>query len=495
MKNIQFKCTLLSDVILNQKSASTGNQQTLDFIPGSTFLGIAAGNGFYDTYEKTNQLVVFHSSKVRFGDAHPLHNNKRTLRIPSAMYYPKLKKLSAGEVYIHHKIKKHEELLHLQLKQARAGFYLFDENNAEEIKVEKNFAIKSAYDREKRRSKDEQMYGYQSLEKGLVLGFELNFDDDVDEKVVNKIVESLTGIKTIGRSRTAQFGLVEIEESNFKANNSSFEKADTWVVLAESRLIFLDSYGKQTLMPTADDFGVDGGEILWDKSQIRTFRYSPWNFKRRAYDAERCCIEKGSVIVIKGGELKENSEFVGKYQNEGFGKVIFNPDFLESDNEGKSLLQFVKLETNVGKNRNQSDDAESKLNEKEKQVFSFLQKEKYYSDSEREIYKLVNEFARNNREIFKEDKFASQWGTIRTMAMQFPDKTTLIHELFDKKITRGGKEIDYAYLTHGVAKKKWSERKRKEKLKEFIENGVIPEDMVQFAVINLAAQMAKIYRR
>ena len=43
MKTLKFKCTLLTDVILNQKSTSEGANQTLDFIPGNVFLGIAAG--------------------------------------------------------------------------------------------------------------------------------------------------------------------------------------------------------------------------------------------------------------------------------------------------------------------------------------------------------------------------------------------------------------------------------------------------------------------
>ena len=101
MKTLRFKCTLLSDVILNQKAASEGANNTLDFIPGSNFLGIVAAkyNDFGD-----NAMEVFHSGKVRFGDAHPVckgHDGIRTLRVPASMYHPKLGK--ASEVcYIHH---------------------------------------------------------------------------------------------------------------------------------------------------------------------------------------------------------------------------------------------------------------------------------------------------------------------------------------------------------------------------------------------------------
>lgn len=43
MKQMKFKVTLSTDVVLNVKSATDGNNQTLDFIPGNNFLGIVAG--------------------------------------------------------------------------------------------------------------------------------------------------------------------------------------------------------------------------------------------------------------------------------------------------------------------------------------------------------------------------------------------------------------------------------------------------------------------
>ena len=42
MKTLYFKCTLLTDVIITQSAATDGHQSTLDYIPGSNFLGICA---------------------------------------------------------------------------------------------------------------------------------------------------------------------------------------------------------------------------------------------------------------------------------------------------------------------------------------------------------------------------------------------------------------------------------------------------------------------
>ena len=51
---LAFAAELLSDVILNQKAATEGPNKTLDFIPGSCFLGIVAGNGNYKKLDDNN---------------------------------------------------------------------------------------------------------------------------------------------------------------------------------------------------------------------------------------------------------------------------------------------------------------------------------------------------------------------------------------------------------------------------------------------------------
>ena len=109
MKILKFRCILQSDVILNQKAATEGPNKTLDFIPGSCFLGVAAAS-LYDDFEKMDEtakkkmITIFHSGKVRFGDAHPSKGNKRGLKIPASLFYPKLGNITDGEVYVHHRI-------------------------------------------------------------------------------------------------------------------------------------------------------------------------------------------------------------------------------------------------------------------------------------------------------------------------------------------------------------------------------------------------------
>lgn len=489
MKVIQFKVKLLSDIILNQKSASQGNQETLDFIPGSNFLGIVASN--YTEFTESEQLTVFHSSKVRFGDAHPILENKRALRTPASFQKPKIKDETC---YVHHSIPDFKVVKDLQLKQSRSDFQMFTSNTAIQISPLKSFSIKSAYDREKRRSQDEKMYGYQSIQQDAEYCFEICFDEDVNTEIIESIKTKLIGKKRIGRSRTAQYGLIEIQEEAFEKSTSDFGKKDEFVIYAESRLIFLDNYLNPTLTPKPENFGVKGGEILWGKSQVRTFAYSPYNYHRACFDAERKGIEKGSVFVIKGGELTKNIEFAGEYLNEGFGKIIINPDFFACNEMGVSTLEF-KDSNKTKKEKENLHFINAKLNDGDDKLWKFLLKAKNQKEAEKEIYKLVNEFVKDHQNKFKSDSFASQWGSIRSLAMQYPEKADLERELFTKTITRNKKEVPNAYLTHGVAKEKWSERGRFKVFKDFFNDEAINEEMIQFAIINLSAEMAKIYGR
>lgn len=480
MSILKFKCTLLSDVILNQKAATEGPNQTLDFIPGSCFLGIVASKYYPEEIrdsedrEKKLMMDLFHSGKVRFGDAHPSKDGFRGLKVPAAMFHPKLKK--ASEVlYIHHKTKdlESEEMREKQLKQCRSGYYNFSEVEAKPIETETNFAIKSAYDGEKRRSKDEQMYGYQSLQKGLELYFEVVVDNN---ELDSLIVVALEGKKRVGRSRTAQYGLVDIEKFDYKEIESSAKRDENVEVYADGRLIFLDDNGLPTFRPKAEDLGLEG-EICWEKSQIRTFQYAPWNFKRQCFDTDRCGIEKGSVFVVKTSVSPDKSQYVGSYQNEGFGKVIYNPAFLKAEEDGVAkyrLQEAKKEEDNAGKVSSNSN------------LFNYLMQQQKRENLEVAVYEMVNNWVKVNAPKFTKNKelFASQWGGVRSIAMKHKTKSSLIDELYKN---------EKSYLTHGVAADKWNENGRLKVFKEFVEK--LTDENAQIAIINLAAEMAKVCRK
>lgn len=464
MKQMKFKVTLSTDVVLNVKSATDGNNQTLDFIPGNNFLGIVAGR-LYQKVDTQTAWTLFHSGKVRYGDAHPLVDNHRSLRVPAAIYQPKLDKTeSYVSIYTDTSL---NAIRKKQLKQCRTGFYAFFNGKGILAKIEKTFAIKSGYDRNSRRSKDEAMYGYESLCAGQSFAFTVEIDDDC-VGLSKLLADTIEGDCQIGRSRTAQYGLVKIEKMEFEESSSRKPSGNVVTVYADSRLIFLDNKDNMpTFQPTAEYLGLPvGSHIIWGKSQVRTFQYAPWNFKRQAFDTDRCGIEKGSVIVVEcSAECPSESRYVGAYRNEGFGRVIYNPDFLDADVEGKAKFQLQRCECKDA-------DYDMLPSVPASLLQRYLYRRKKQEDELQKIYTAVNEFVANEGGRFGGEMFASQWGMIR----KNPDYNTL----FEEKT---------GYLMHGVAKDKWDKKNRRKALMSFLceHNDLNQRKML----INLASQMAK----
>lgn len=486
MTTLQFKCTLETDVILNAKSATEGSNSTLDFIPGNCFLGIAASQLYSKDPEAA--MTLFHSGKVRFGDGHPCAAGQpgiRSLRTPAAMFYPKLSKLSK-ELYIHPCIPDDQldsaALRQKQLKQCRTGFYAFGETTGETtgmppVNIRKTFAIKSAYDKDKRRSMDNCMFVYESLESGQVFLFEVALDDDA-KGLSEQVKKALVGIRHVGRSKTAQYGLVKIEEFEYTEPSSSQGTGGVAMVYADSRLIFLDENGLPTLQPSVGQLGFTGGEIDWSKSQVRSFQYAPWNAKRQCYDTDRYGIEKGSVLVIKGAAgCPAQSQYVGSYQNEGFGKVIYNPSFLRADKDGKALIRLQEQKDPAdGRGKEERPGGET-ISQGNSPLLSYIARQKKQSDDDSKIYDDVNNFVTNHGGLFTRngDKFASQWGAIRGIAMAASDEGKIQDNI--KK-----------FIEHGVKSEDWY-GSRREALKDFL--SACSNDTIREAVINLASQMAK----
>ena len=479
METLRFKCELLSDIILNNTPATQGEAQTLPFIPGSNFLGLVAKKLY--TAEDERSFLIFHSGKVRFGDANPSVARLRGMKIPASIYYPKLTGIKAVS-YVSHLIPNRKILQEKQLKQSREGFYAFHHGRAIEVKVEKSFAVKSAYDANKRRARDEQLFGYEALQKGSLFFFTV----EVDEQAApfrQDILEALCGRQYIGRSRSAQYGMVEISECSFDEPVSTNNKVDLGgacaVVYADSRLIFLDENGYPTFHPNAQALGFDDkqAQILWDKCQVRTFQYAPWNYKRKAPDADRCGFEKGSVFVVRTTQSNFHTQYVGSYRQEGFGRVLYNPEFLNGESAtGKTDYIFVPPLQAAPRGEVAP---VPKLNAQDRRLFLYLKqkaKRSYASDA---VYQMVNDFVSDNSRWFVGESFASQWGSIRSLAMVSDNPETLCTQIEE-------------YLNHGVAKENWDKKGRGKALLEFLNQAKKKENIpFQELVVNLASEMGK----
>ncbi len=498
MKTQNFECTLVSDIILCEHAATEGIQRTLDYIPGNVFLGIVAGK-LYENIDPLLAMNLFHNAKVRFGDAFPIVDGKRAIKIP-ALWYVRKGDTIKDQIYIYHRMPDNGLIINEKLHpttQLRDKFIIKEDNyQFSEFKPEKNFAIKSAYDREKRRSMDQQMYGYQSLEAGMKLCFQVDFDDTIDNSTIKEVITILTeSSHTVGRSRTAQYGQVKInvlneEEEELEKGFDELEllEPNNTFLYAESRLIFIDEENGQPIIPMEGIYyGFNGGSVNLRQSQIRTFRYAPYNSKRKSRDADRFGIEKGSVICINREITREEIEAIkkgiGLFLNEGFGKVLINPEFLKSSERtdiGEAIYKIkLKAEDSLTEKISPSQiKVPESLNENA--IFSYLIRSLKAEEQKQAIYSKVNNFVEDNKSLFKNsnEQFASQWSTIRTKAMQKETK----QDLFDALFSTDG------YLMTGQSSIKWKNA-QKQNLKEFLVN--LEESIALKTMINLSAEMAK----
>jgi len=487
MKKYIFKCKLLSDIVLFANTATEGVQDTLDFIPGSNFLGIVAKN--YNNF--TDSYAVFHSGKVRFGDAHISKNGERSLKSPLGWFVPKDEELSKPYIFhsLDQEMKKKLIKEGKQLKQVRSGWF---QKDGLILDIESDFAIKSAHDRDNRRSKDGMMYGYNSIKSGTEWMFVLNIESSIDQKDEELILSSLTGIKHLGKSRSAQYGLVEIEKINIEPSSLStaeLQQDKFLIVYAESRLAFFNDLGQPEMRPGAKHFNLPTGYILrWDKSQVKSQVFSPFNGKNNHHEADRICFNKGSVFVFeKVGsedlEIEKIATGIGDYLNEGFGNVIVNPAFLKSDLSGFSDLILKKYNS---REKNSINGAVAKHEESDNVIQEWISHQKHIAKMENDIYENVVKFVKSNKRRFS-NITSSQWGQIRSIASVSDGIDSLIDKLF--RVAQGNRSQDRSgsgFLEHGKSAEKW--RECKDLLKAELENNKYLG--TDYAVI-LCAQMQK----
>ena len=417
MKKLTFEVEFLSDIVLPATSNTEGNVVQLDFIPGSNFLGMVASK--YGKFE--NSFDIFHSGKVRFGDATILKDAKQTYKIPFSYFH---KKLDDKTLYNHHLIDNYKDLG--QLKQLRNGYITEDH---ELIYIGYNYSQKSAYDKNKRRSRDSQMYGYNAIQSGTKWQFVISYDDtsilDEDLKLLTSIV---IGKKRLGKSKSAEYGLVEIKKIE-NAQKLKNVKSDEIILYANSRLSLVDEAGNPTydLKYLCDN--LEDKNIVYEKTQLRVSSFTPYNGIRATKDYERICIHKGSVIVLKDisdEQMEQILNGVGAYLSEGFGEILLNPIFLMQN--GFKLKEETKRDSVAKEMVIKSDLAQ------------FLRNKEDKKQAKLSILNDVDNFIQDNKPLYEKIK-PSQWGKIRSICTSSSDD-------FKNKIRE--------YVENGV--KKWEKK-------------------------------------
>lgn len=480
MKMYQYKCKLLSDLVIPSSSATEGFNQSLDYIPGAKFMGIVAGKLYKKDKDNSAILDLFYNGKVRYSDAYPLLGGNVGLKVPFKWFHPKGGTIT-DKIYLHVEDLPKETLKSEQPKQARAGYYIpINDTEGKYLKISQDFSIKSAYNSLKRKSEDAKMYGYFSLPKGTEWSFTIT---DSTGRYADEIKYVIEGKKRIGRSRSAEYGLVQIDFLSEITSNTAKEAVKGKVyIYAKSNLCFYDENGRNTARPSESQLLLPlNSKILWDRSQIRTRVYQTWNRKRFNRDADRVIIEKGSVIAVQLSESINPSlieQGIGSHQSEGFGEVLINPNFLMS--ETPELALKVE-ELNLDDWRTNYSFFTVKECDKDDLIINYLSRQEKVSKQVLDIDKQVNDFIENHGMFKKVSN--SQWGILRNYA-----KNTENVEHFQKLVF--SQEAGFMY--RGQSEKVWRAQNKRGILQSYLFDGKsLPKSNIIPFTIKLAAQMAK----
>lgn len=447
MRELRFEITFKSPIILQASSNTQGKMSSLDFIPGSAFLGMVASR--YSDF--SDPFKIFHSGAVKFCDAAPIKDGKEFFKIPLSYFH---EKLDGSKIYNHHLLSREESEKFTQLKQMRSG-YINDEKK--KLSLDRDFSQKSAYDKNKRRSMDSQMYGYEAFRAGMKWRFSVKFDANVSEDDISRAKETLERSTRLGKSKSAEYGAVEIK---FIGENTdeiqSFTPPEGYTfVYAKSRLALIDengnpSYDVKYILPNSNENNVD-----YAKTQIRISNFTPYNGARSTKDYERACINKGSVIALKNLSAEQIAALkngVGAYLSEGFGEVLINPWFLNGGDAKDNPIEFQKeaeTERSTGKIPIQSD------------LAKFLKQKQTTKDQALEIAERVADFIESHKDKFSKIS-KSQWGAIRSICRDVATNDSVLDDKEAKISNQTTEEKDEniadqvsKFIRNGVRKANW----------------------------------------
>lgn len=447
MREFRFEITFKSPIILQASSNTQGKMSSLDFIPGSAFLGMVASR--YSDF--SDPFKIFHSGAVKFCDATPIKDGKEFFKIPLSYFH---EKLDGSKIYNHHLLSREESEKFTQLKQMRSG-YINDEKEKLSLKYE--YSQKSAYDKERRRSMDSQMYGYEAFKAGMKWRFSVKFDANVSKDDINRAKETLERSTRLGKSKSAEYGAVEIK---FIGENTdeiqSFTPPEGYTfVYAKSRLALIDengnpSYDVKYILPNLSANSVD-----YKKTQIRISNFTPYNGARSTKDYERACINKGSIIALKNLSAEQIAALkngVGAYLSEGFGEVLINPWFLNGGDAKDNPIEFQK-------------EAETEHSTKEIPIQSdlakFLKQKQTTKDQALEIAERVADFIKSHKDKFSKIS-KSQWGAIRSICRDVATNDSVLDDKEAKISNQTTEEKDEniadqvsKFIRNGVRKANW----------------------------------------
>jgi CRISPR-associated protein Csx10 len=377
MKQQWFELTTRSQVIVSSYGVTEGVHQSLDYIPGSAFIGVVS-----DLWGKLDEGLLI-DGRLRISDALPYAGLQPELLFPVPLCYHKAKyeDVTSESKFFNgvHDLQKYQ---YMQLEQMRREFIAAKQ--CWYTTIPKSVAVKTALDRTQYGAAlDGKLFTYESLPEGLVFRFRVEADDSVSDAGFDRVCNRLQQIVRIGRSRTAEYGSVDIVPITVTEHPAGapveWEQYPDHVVL-----YFISDYAGETphgpnMIPSGPEFFLDStAQVCWKSSYIRSRSYSPWNSHFQTRMPMRHVISKGSVLVFKTAETWSQEALqnlqdkldagIGSYINEGLGIVRVNPEFVITGD----ILDIYELSLEESLKNQQHPPATADINEKYSPLIQYL---------------------------------------------------------------------------------------------------------------------------
>ena len=355
MRQQALLINLRGDCVFSASTATEGGHESLDRVPGSALLGVAAAD-LYQQLSREDAWLAFHSGKIRFTDGLPWNGSNQGYPMPYAWHHKKTESadkdgaLQAERLYNLLAVDHIDDAEggRIQPKQLRSGYVHID---GAWTKPAHRLRLKTAIDSATGRAAEGQLFGYDALARGQQFVCFVEADDDTDSELFERVIQSLQGERWLGRSRSAEYGRVRISSLDAQQPQPGEVKSGRLTLWALSDLALCDEQGLPTLIPDAGALGLQQARLDTRRSFLRHRRYSPWNAARHGYERERMVLEAGSVLCFDLNQtptaetLERLQQGVGLYREAGLGRLWVNPPLLADEHPAFNARQQVHAAT------------------------------------------------------------------------------------------------------------------------------------------------------
>ncbi|TCS78934.1 RAMP superfamily CRISPR-associated protein [Tepidibacillus fermentans] len=347
---ITFEIKTLEDIKMGSQGSQIDNQYALSYIAGSTIRG-AFIHQYLKRYpeldisknEQARKMLL--SGGMKFLNAYPAQNDKRTFPFPVCFYTDKetLKKFDGtGVLEVLNEFM--DPICEDDKRFGLGEFCIFDEERIQLISVEKVFHLHI-----NKREEKENLFRYEAIKQGQtfigVIAVETEFFDQIDEivQLMDQQIFYLGGSKGSGYGKCLIKNVTLVDKNPELINEVDEEMFfGEFFIYVMSDIISRDGNG-QIISYIDEAYLKDHLElesVQLQQSSIQTRVSSGYNNHWGTRLPQNIAIKAGSIFKYKyQGELKKKrmeqlmDHGIGDRREEGFGRIVILDSLLGSEIE------------------------------------------------------------------------------------------------------------------------------------------------------------------